>query len=81
VYRTDLASKVGYTSPSVEGQRDVVLEALASAEIDPATISYVEAHGTATALGDPVEVRALTEAYRLRHTPAGPSGNQLLKGR
>jgi acyl transferase domain-containing protein len=65
----DGSSKVGYTSPSVEGQRDVVLEALASAAIDPATISYVEAHGTATPLGDPIEVQALTEAYR-RSTPA-----------
>jgi acyl transferase domain-containing protein len=65
----DGSSKVGYASPSVEGQRDVVLEALAAAEIDPATISYVEAHGTATPLGDPIEVQALTEAYR-RHTQA-----------
>jgi len=65
----DGSSKVGYTTPSVEGQRDVVLEALASAEIDPATISYIEAHGTATLLGDPIEVQALTEAFR-RHTQA-----------
>jgi phthiocerol/phenolphthiocerol synthesis type-I polyketide synthase E len=47
----------------------VVLEALASAAIDPATVSYVEAHGTAMPLGDPIEVQALTEAYR-RSTPA-----------
>ena len=57
-------AKVGYTAPSVEGQSAVIRQALESAEIDPETIGYVEAHGTATALGDPIEVAGLTKAYR-----------------
>ncbi|NEN84856.1 type I polyketide synthase [Paenibacillus elgii] len=60
----DGAQKVGYTAPSVTRQAEVVREALAVSEIDPATMTYIEAHGTGTALGDPVEVAALTEAYR-----------------
>lgn len=56
--------KVGYTAPSVEGQASVVAEALANAGVSPATIGYVEGHGTATPLGDPVEVEALTRAFR-----------------
>ena len=59
----DGARKVGFTAPSVEGQAKVIAEALAVAEVDPETIGYVEAHGTGTPLGDPVEVRALKEAY------------------
>lgn len=60
----DGAFKVGYTAPSVEGQAKVVSEALARANIDPGTVSYVEAHGTGTGLGDPVEIMALTQAFR-----------------
>ncbi len=60
----DGSEKVGYTAPSVEGQAEVIAEALAVARVAPETISYVEAHGTATALGDPVEVAALTRAFR-----------------
>ncbi|KPV60120.1 JamP [Paenibacillus sp. A3] len=60
----DGAQKVGYTAPSVTRQAEVIKEALAVSEIDPATMTYIEAHGTGTALGDPVEVAALTEAYR-----------------
>ncbi|QDE72517.1 non-ribosomal peptide synthetase [Myxococcus xanthus] len=59
--------KVGYTAPSVEGQADVIGEALAFAGLDAGDIGYVEAHGTGTSLGDPIEVAALTRAYR-RHT-------------
>ena len=59
----DGALKVGYTAPSVEGQAAVIEEALAMADVAPETISYVEAHGTATPLGDPVEVAALTRAF------------------
>lgn len=59
----DGSGKVGYTAPSVEGQRDVIREALMIADIDPTTISYVEAHGTGTALGDPIEMIALQEAF------------------
>jgi acyl transferase domain-containing protein/acyl carrier protein len=63
----DGAAKVGYTAPSVEGQTDVIAEAQAVAKVDPETISYIETHGTGTALGDPIEIEALTQAFRL-HT-------------
>ena len=63
----DGALKVGYTAPSVEGQAEVVAEALAVAGVEPSTIEYVEAHGTGTALGDPIEIAALTRAHR-EHT-------------
>ena len=60
----DGALKVGYTAPSVEGQAEAIAAALASAGVSADTISYVEAHGTATELGDPIEVAALTRAFR-----------------
>ncbi len=60
----DGAEKVGYTAPSVAGQEAVIAEALAMAGVSPDTIGYVEAHGTGTALGDPIEVGALTRAFR-----------------
>ncbi|MGH9869508.1 MAG: SDR family NAD(P)-dependent oxidoreductase [Candidatus Polarisedimenticolia bacterium] len=59
----DGSLKVGFTAPSVEGQSDVIAEALAVAGVDPAGVSYVEAHGTGTPLGDPIEVAALTRAF------------------
>ena len=60
----DGSSKAGYTAPSVDGQREAVKQALANADVHPESISYVEAHGTATHIGDPIEVEALTQAYR-----------------
>jgi acyl transferase domain-containing protein len=60
----DGSLKVGYTAPSIEGQAKVIAEALDIAGIEPTTISYVEAHGTGTTLGDPVELTALTKAFR-----------------
>ncbi|MFP2932391.1 type I polyketide synthase, partial [Pyxidicoccus sp. 3LG] len=60
----DGAVKVGYTAPGVEGQAEVIARAQAVAEVSPDSITYVEAHGTATPLGDPVEVQALTQAFR-----------------
>ncbi|HEU4325736.1 MAG TPA: SDR family NAD(P)-dependent oxidoreductase [Roseiflexaceae bacterium] len=60
----DGALKLGYTAPSVAGQVEVIVSALDQAGVDPATIGYVEAHGTGTRLGDPIEVVALTKAYR-----------------
>jgi acyl transferase domain-containing protein/SAM-dependent methyltransferase/acyl carrier protein len=56
--------KVGFTAPSTQGQMEVILAAQAAAGVDGESIGYVEAHGTATALGDPIEVAALTEAFR-----------------
>jgi natural product biosynthesis luciferase-like monooxygenase protein len=55
---------VGYTAPSVTGQAEVIAEALAFAGVSGGDIGYVEAHGTGTPLGDPIEIAALTRAYR-----------------
>ena len=63
----DGSLKAGYTAPSVDGQAEVIAEALAVADVDPATIGYVETHGTGTPLGDPIEIAALTRAFR-EHT-------------
>lgn len=60
----DGAAKIGFTAPGVEGQAAVIEEALAVAGVDASTIGMLEAHGTATRLGDPIEVAALTRAYR-----------------
>jgi acyl transferase domain-containing protein/acyl carrier protein len=60
----DGSLKVGYTAPSVDGQEAVIAEAQAIAEVDAETITYVEAHGTGTTLGDPIEITALTQAFR-----------------
>jgi len=60
----DGASKATYTSPSVDSQTEVILQALANAAVGAETITYVEAHGTGTVLGDPIEVAALTNAFR-----------------
>ncbi len=56
--------KVGYTAPSVEGQVEVITEALSLSEISADTITYVEAHGTATPIGDPIEVTSLSKSFR-----------------
>jgi phthiocerol/phenolphthiocerol synthesis type-I polyketide synthase E len=60
----DGSAKIGFTAPRVEGQAAVIRAAHAAADVDPATITYVEAHGTATELGDPIEIEALTQAFR-----------------
>ncbi|MBI3653757.1 MAG: SDR family NAD(P)-dependent oxidoreductase [Acidobacteria bacterium] len=60
----DGAVKVGFTAPSIEAQAEVIAEALGVADVDARSISYVEAHGTGTVLGDPIEIAALTKAYR-----------------
>ncbi len=60
----DGADKVSFTAPSVKGQIKAILQAQQSAGVHPESISYIEAHGTATALGDPIEVEALTQAFR-----------------
>ncbi|WP_231619188.1 type I polyketide synthase [Nonomuraea sp. SBT364] len=59
----DGALKVGYTAPSVVGQSRVIADAMADAGVTGEDISYVEAHGTATELGDPIEVAALARAF------------------
>lgn len=59
----DGSSKAGYTAPAVSGQSRVIQMALAAADIPAETIGYLETHGTGTTLGDPLEVRALQEAF------------------
>ena len=61
----DGSAKVGYSAPSIDGQAAVIADALEIAEVDPRTVTYVETHGTGTTLGDPIEVAALTDAFRL----------------
>jgi acyl transferase domain-containing protein/acyl carrier protein len=59
----DGSVKASFTAPSVQGQATVIKDALAAAEVPADSISYVETHGTGTALGDPIEIRALTKAF------------------
>jgi acyl transferase domain-containing protein/thioesterase domain-containing protein len=60
----DGAAKAGYLAPSVEGQADCIATALGVAGVRADTVDYVECHGTGTYLGDPIEVAALTQAFR-----------------
>jgi len=62
----DGSDKVGFTAPSVNGQAQVITEALAVAGVEPETVSYIETHGTGTNLGDPIEIAALIQAFRGR---------------
>ncbi|MFE4108593.1 type I polyketide synthase [Almyronema epifaneia] len=55
--------KVSYTAPRIDSQAAVIRAAQAIAEVEPDSISYIEAHGTGTALGDPIEIAALTQAF------------------
>ncbi len=66
----DGSSKIGFMAPSEEGQAEVIAEAQALAGVSPASVGYVEAHGSATPIGDPIEVAALSRAFR-----AGGPGN------
>ena len=59
----DGSDKMSFTAPSVRGQKEVILKAQRDARVDPRSISFIEAHGTATPVGDPIEVQALTEAF------------------
>ncbi|HYE53805.1 MAG TPA: amino acid adenylation domain-containing protein [Chitinophagaceae bacterium] len=56
-------NKVGYTAPSIDGQSEAIMMAHKWAKVEPSGISYVEAHGTATRLGDPIEVEALNRVF------------------
>jgi acyl transferase domain-containing protein len=60
----DGARKVGYTAPSIQGQTEVIRQALRAAGVSADSIGYVEAHGTGTELGDAIEIAALTDAFR-----------------
>jgi acyl transferase domain-containing protein len=71
----DGARRSVFTAPSSAGQVEVVTQALSAANnLNPDTVSYVEAHGTGTIVGDPIEVNALTDAYRR----AGGTGKQIV---
>ena len=61
----DGSAKMGYTAPSIEGQCNVIVEAQGVAGVGPEMVTYVETHGTGTVLGDPIEIEALTRAFRL----------------
>ena len=55
----------GITAPNMLSQKELIYETYKNAAVHPETVSYVEAHGTGTKLGDPIEVKALTEAFRM----------------
>lgn len=57
------SDSLNIAAPSVHGQAEVIKSALRNARVDPADIDFIEAHGTGTYLGDPIEVRALTMAF------------------
>lgn len=61
----DGSDKAGYMTPSIDGQKDVIVRAQKMAGINPETIKYVETHGTGTPVGDPIEVTALEKAFRI----------------
>ena len=67
----DGSRKVGYTAPSVDGQAQVIAMAQAMAGIEPETIGYIEAHGTGTPLGDPIEIAALNQVFSARTKKKG----------
>jgi acyl transferase domain-containing protein len=60
----DGSLKVGFTAPSVTGQADVIAMAQAVSDVKAEDVSYVETHGTGTSLGDPIEIAALSQAFR-----------------
>lgn len=60
----DGAKKVSYMAPSITGQASVIAEAMAVAEVTPDSVSYIEAHGTATSFGDAIEVSALNDVFK-----------------
>ncbi|MFT4437016.1 amino acid adenylation domain-containing protein [Caballeronia sp. 15715] len=67
----DGSDKVGFTAPSVDAQARAIAIAHAEAGVDPASIGYIEAHGTATPLGDPIEFAGLVQAFRLGGVEGG----------
>jgi acyl transferase domain-containing protein len=59
----DGRARAGYTAPGVDGQAAVVMEAVTAARLHPDDLRYIEGHGSATRVGDPIEVRALAKAF------------------
>jgi len=60
----DGGQKMGFTAPSMLGEYRAISKAIENAGIDAASIGFVEGHGTGTPIGDPIEVQALTKAFR-----------------
>ena len=60
----DGAGKIGFTAPSIDGQAEAIQMAHVRAGVDPGTITFIEAHGTGTPLGDPIEIAALSQVFR-----------------
>jgi acyl transferase domain-containing protein/acyl carrier protein len=60
----DGSNKVSYTAPRIDGQAKVIKTAQLVAEVEPETITCIEAHGTGTSLGDPIEIAALTQVFQ-----------------
>ena len=60
----DGSHKVGYMAPGIQGQSEVIKAAIEKASVNPETITYIETHGTGTKMGDPIEIAAITKAYR-----------------
>lgn len=67
----DGAARAGFLAPGVQGQQAVIEQALQRAGVSPEQIGYCEAHGTGTRIGDPIELRALRQAWQSQH-PALP---------
>ncbi|QKV91485.1 SDR family NAD(P)-dependent oxidoreductase [Streptomyces sp. NA02950] len=61
--------RAGFTAPGISGQAAVLGEALGVAGVDPASVSYLEAHGTGTRIGDPIELAAAAQVYQVDGAP------------
>nr|WP_257785607.1 non-ribosomal peptide synthetase/type I polyketide synthase [Pedobacter steynii] len=71
----DGSDKIGFTAPGIQGQRRVIKSALQLAGVDPNSITYIETHGTATRLGDPIEFKALNDGYGQTGSHRSPIGS------
>lgn len=67
----DANAKIGFTAPSVDGQAEAITQALTAAAVKAESISYIETHGTATHLGDPIEIAALSQAFQAQTSAQG----------
>ena len=76
----DGSDKFGYAAPSQKGQADAISMAYAVAGVDPASVDYIECHGTGTPLGDPIEVGALAEVFGAGEARTSPCLLSSVKG-